>query len=211
LAQRLTDPHPSPSLATATKKRSAKLHLPDSKRGLRSPALRARPRFPSQAGTSCEAGASTARTRDGQPSPSGVHAGVGFGESGGVDAGLSLREPPSGPSTRFPRLRKRPHRESALTAPRPSKARNVPARSYSGSKARPAQPTVPLAHWQSLASQVPKPPGSHPGSLLHFTSAHPPCSRKGPHLPACRHKCPRRVKRETTNSRFSLGRDLAKI
>ena len=33
-------------------------------------------------------------------------------------------------------------------------------------------------------------------------SAHPPCSRKGPLLPACGLKCPRRVKRETTNSRF---------
>lgn len=32
--------------------------------------------------------------------------------------------------------------------------------------------------------------------------AHPPCSRKGPLLPACGLKRPRRVKRETTNSRF---------
>jgi hypothetical protein len=36
----------------------------------------------------------------------------------------------------------------------------------------------------------------------HLVSAHPPCSRKGPLLPACGLKCPRRVKRETTNSRF---------
>ena len=33
-------------------------------------------------------------------------------------------------------------------------------------------------------------------------SAHPPCSRKGPLLLACGLKSPRRVKRETTNSRF---------
>ena len=42
-------------------------------------------------------------------------------------------------------------------------------------------------------------------------SAHPPCSRKGPLLPACGLKCPRRVKRETTNSRFSFSGDLADI
>lgn len=71
LAQRLSSPHPSASLATASKA-PCKALFPDSSR-FPSPASRARPRFPSQAGTSCEAGASTARTRDGQPSPSGNH------------------------------------------------------------------------------------------------------------------------------------------
>lgn len=69
--KRLSSPHPSASLATASKA-LCKALLPDSSR-FPSPASRARPRFPSQAGTSCKAGASTARTRDGQPSPSGNH------------------------------------------------------------------------------------------------------------------------------------------
>lgn len=42
-------------------------------------------------------------------------------------------------------------------------------------------------------------------------SAHPPCSRKGPLLPACGLKSPRRVKRETTNSRFCVLVDSAII
>ena len=50
-----------------------------------------------------------------------------------------------------------------------------------------------------------------PRSALHLVSAHPPCSRKGPHLPACGLKCPRRVKRETTNSRFCVFVDSDRI
>jgi hypothetical protein len=46
---------------------------------------------------------------------------------------------------------------------------------------------------------------------LHLVSAHPPCSRKGPLLPAFGPKCPTRVKRETTNSRFSFRGDFAKF
>lgn len=42
-------------------------------------------------------------------------------------------------------------------------------------------------------------------------SVHPPCSRKGPFLPACGLKSPRRVKRETTNSRFFVLRGLSQI
>ena len=45
------------------------------------------------------------------------------------------------------------------------------------------------------------PPSSGP-KVQHPRSAHPPCSRKGPLLPARGLKSPRRVKRETTNSRF---------
>ena len=56
-------------------------------------------------------------------------------------------------------------------------------------------------HLNPVPSQVPS-AEQHPRSPEHPVSAHPPCSRKGPLLQACGLKRPRRVKRETTNSRF---------
>ena len=55
------------------------------------------------------------------------------------------------------------------------------------------------------------PQANHPWKPLHLVGAHPPCSRKGPHLPACGLKRPRRVKREATNSRFCGFSDSVKI
>jgi hypothetical protein len=73
------------------KKRPARLP-PGSKAGLCSPAPKSQAAIPSQAGTSCKAGASTARSRHGQPSPSGIR-----GQRrhlSGVDTSF-----PGGPST----------------------------------------------------------------------------------------------------------------
>ena len=83
-----SDPHPSASNAGSD--RGTLQSVPSgSKRVSIAPApYRARPQFPSQAGTSCEAGASTARTWDGQPSPKRFWARVRRHGQGGVDVGL---------------------------------------------------------------------------------------------------------------------------
>ena len=63
----------------------------------------------------------------------------------------------------------------------------------------------PIQHHNPSPHQ---PPDQTPLVGSHLVSVHPPCSRKGPLLPACGLKCPRRVKRETTNSRFCVLRGL---
>ena len=71
-----------------------------------------------------------------------------------------------------------------------------------------------LNHHSHLATAHPPaavPGNRHPLSGLHLVGACPPCSRKGPLLPACRLKSPWRVKREATNSRFAVVRDSDKI
>ena len=81
---------------------------------------------------------------------------------------------------------------------RESSRRPVSARAESKAIA-PSQP--PLTLGCSHTPQLPT-PRQTPLSGLHLVGAHPPCSRKGPLLPACGLKCPWRVKREATNSRF---------
>jgi hypothetical protein len=55
----------------------------------------------------------------------------------------------------------------------------------------------------------PRPPRTrHPRIALHPVGAHPPCSRKGPLLPAGSLNCHSGVKRETTNSRFFIWEGL---
>jgi hypothetical protein len=176
----------------------------------------ARPHFPSQAGTSCMAGASTTRTWDGQPSPSGICRRQGTLLSG-VDAG-----PPGGPSTQtFPQHPSgiRPHKDHATSeaserhaGPALAKSKDEPrltlARSQGANPTRHllttgTPPTLNLAR-SPLQTR-------HPRSAHTLASAHPPCSRKGPLLSASGLKCPRRVKRETTNSRFSALWGLCQI
>jgi len=76
-------------------RRSAKLTLPGSSGVLFIVThLESQATIPSQAGTSCKAGASTARPRDGQPSPQAASAGARSEHRGGVYVGH-----PDGPST----------------------------------------------------------------------------------------------------------------
>ncbi len=162
---------------------------------------------PSQAGTSCTAGASTTRTRDGQPSPSGF---VSFDRATLGASRRSRHRSPGGPSTHFVPTH-RPARVVRLLATGRSLQGRGPFRApQSGVEGlSPSSPTtLPLG---SVAPPQPQPSPSRLttlGVLLHFASAHPPCSRKGPLLPACGLKRPRRVKRETTNSRFCVFRGL---
>ena len=161
---------------------------------------RARPWIPSQAGTSCKAGASTARSRDGQPSPSGIR---GQREP----PRRSRRRFPSGPSTQALPPSPVGHRPSRLLA---LQGGGGPARSGSlriglshalaESKADP--PSQPPLALDRRTPPKPAAPRQTPLSGSHLVGAHPPCSRKGPLLPACGPKSPWRVKREATNSRF---------
>ena len=74
-----------------------------------------------------------------------------------------------------------------------------------------ARPSRRLATHSTLQPKSHQPPDQTPLVGSHLVSVHPPCSRKGPLLPACGLKCPRRVKRETTNSRFCVLRGLGEI
>jgi hypothetical protein len=118
----------------------------------------------------------------------------------GVDAGFpavpALGQFPDHPSGIHP------HDRSLQGRSGPARGRRL--------EARPS----PLAQSQRLARRFnrhshlatahpPAPiPRQTPLSGSHLVGAHPPCSRKGPLLPACGLKCPWRVKREATNSRF---------
>lgn len=161
-------------------------------------------KFPSQAGTSCEAGTSTARTWDGQPSPSGVAPGARACSDRAESTPVSRRS--QHPNDHLKRRARRAF--GTYSAARPASEPHsapagiaAPARltlTRSQEPERAPQPQAPQPIRQaSLCRQNPT-----PLDCSHLVSAHPPCSRKGPLLPACGLKCPRRVKRETTNSRF---------
>jgi len=118
-----------------------------SKAGLRSPAHKSQAAIPSQAGTSCEAGASTARSRDGQPSPSGIR-GQWAKRTGGVDTSFlavpAPRRIPSNPSGIHPHN----HTPSRQQQPSSQQETSVqPVLTLSRSR-RPVQPSQPsLALW----------------------------------------------------------------
>ena len=135
-------------------------------------------------------------------------------QQGGVDAGL-----PTVPAPMKLPLPQDARRASALTASRSryqrirEQARNQsrrtrrlsPSHAFAESRAQASQSTAGLQSSRvpsQLSPNPNRPPDQTPLDCLHLVSAHPPCSRKGPLLPACGLKCPRRVKRETTNSRF---------
>ena len=135
-------------------------------------------------------------------------------QQGGVDAGL-----PTVPAPMKLPLPQDARRASALTASRSryqrirEQARNQsrrtrrlsPSHAFAESRAQASQSTAGLQSSRvpsQLSPNPNQPPDQTPLDCLHLVSAHPPCSRKGPLLPACGLKCPRRVKRETTNSRF---------
>ena len=99
--------------------------------------------------------------------------------------------PPSGKEHQAPERRRRGR--SQRKSPRGNKRSQHPPTAH---------------HLNPVPSQVPS-AEQHPRSPEHPVSAHPPCSRKGPLLQACGLKRPRRVKRETTNSRFCGFVDLA--
>lgn len=170
------------------------------------PRTKARPQFPSQAGTSCEAGPSTARTRDGQPSPKQQHPSTSTDDRGGVDASqVFRRQAVPAPPNALPA----PGSGSALRVTRRLQGRSSPHKRIGST--RPARKGRPISSTERSLTTVADPPAAvpldqHPRSPLHSVSAHPPCSRKGPLLPACGLKRPRRVKRETTNSRFFVLR-----
>jgi hypothetical protein len=112
--------------------------------------------IPSQAGTSCKAGASTARSRDGQPSPSGIRGqrSLAEAESTSVKTG--------GPST--------PHASPSPVGHQPSrtaafKAQTTPARVRLLSRAGPtslSQSQGPSPIRQPLTHDRPHPPAAAP-------------------------------------------------
>ena len=135
-------------------------------------------------------------------------------QQGGVDAGL-----PTVPAPRicpFPKtpVGHRPSRPARVgtrgsekqTPKQPRRTRRIgPSHAFAESRAQASQSTAGLQSSRvpsQLSPNPNQPPDQTPLDCLHLVSAHPPCSRKGPLLPACGLKCPRRVKRETTNSRF---------
>lgn len=157
--------------------------------------------IPSQAGTSCQAGASTARSRDGQPSPSGNSGQTGDARAESTPVSRRSQHPdkpprsPVGhpPSRPEPSRWKQPSSQQETLEP-------APTSTFAESKASPAISTATRT-WPP--SHPPAPiPRQTPLSGSHLVSAHPPCSRKGPLLPACSLKRPWRVKREATNSLF---------
>lgn len=153
---------------------------------------------------------------------------------GSESTGRSRRQSPSGPST--PKVTTSPKHPTGIgphgrqgsgsrgsgRASRPQSRgirRPSPSHAFAESRAQPSDSTAgpqpsrfPVS---TLFSTKPhQPPDQTPLDCSHLVSAHPPCSRKGPLLPACGLKCPRRVKRETTNSRFfcalrGLGQNFA--
>jgi hypothetical protein len=179
--------------------KSALRDFPQAPTGIRSPP-QSQAAIPSQASTSCEAGASTARSQDGQPSPSGNSERRKTPER-------SRRRFPSGPSTQTvpPSTR----RASTLTTKAfKAEATQLTAGVLGSARLRAftqsQRPTRRLNRHSHLVTAHPPAPAPRqtPLSSSHLVGAHPPCSRKGPLLPACGPKCPWRVKREATNSRF---------
>lgn len=130
---------------------------------------------------------------------------------GGVDAGFPAvpapRRVPASPVGR------QPSRPPALQGGRPAQLAAGVLESARLMLSQSQRPTHRLNRHSHLTVPRPpsqQPPGQTPLSGSHLVGAHPPCSRKGPLLPACGPKSPWRVKREATNSRFCGLRDLAK-
>lgn len=122
-----------------------------------------------------------------------------------TSSGRSRRRSPGGPSTQSdPFVRAcsgtRPPDGSPQHPQQPSRQRESRARPVSrfrGVKGRPVSPPRARPPQASRTTANPPKTGTLGGLVLY-----PPCSRKGPLLATCRLKSPRRVKRETTNSRF---------
>ena len=176
---------------------------------------------PSQAGTSCTAGPSTARSRDGQPSPKRHPQAPGTEQPGRSLRRSSRRsQHPRSPPFRAPRKTRNTHGSGIGPHGIGPQAEQVPHRSHRESRVGPSHtrqwsrgPTRLTVTTGTTVARLSSfnPQANHPWKPLHLVGAHPPCSRKGPHLPACGLKRPRRVKREATNSRFCGFSDSVKI
>jgi hypothetical protein len=217
LAHRQSDPHPSASIAESV--RGALQSLYQAPAGFTSP-------------TQIEPGhislpkrahpARQAHQPLGPETASRPQAGLLMPGGGAESTGRSRHQYPGGPST----LKRHPppqitRRASALTAggvgirgwpptPGGQSRRNrgpSPSSRFRGVKAQTRNSTAEprrtgFAYRFNSSPKSHQPPDQTPLDCSHLVSAHPPCSRKGPLLPARGQKCPRRVKRETTNSRF---------
>ena len=168
-------------------------------RDFKAPTLRARPQNPFPSGHILQ-GRRINRSVPGRPAVPKRHrrASVMF-------VGRSQRRSPSGPSTPnhgspYPRRGASPHNRQPS---RRQLHRRPDRESVSKPEGRTTSSTVRFCPHQSLHPPAAVPRLATLGVALHLVSAHPPCSRKGPLLPTCGSKRPRRVKRETTNSRFS--------
>ena len=138
---------------------------------------------------------------------------------GTAQPGRSRRRSPDGPSTQVAPKARNTHGSGVGPHGVGPKAEQVPHRSLRESRAArltrqwsqgPTRLTVTTSATVAHLSGF-NPQADHPWKPLHLVGAHPPCSRKGPHLPACGLKRPRRVKREATNSRFCGFSDSVKI
>jgi hypothetical protein len=135
LARGRSDPHPSTRTAGASKALCGRtLQARCETRVAKEPGHK----FPSQAGTSCEAGTSTARTWDGQPSPSGVAPGARQ-----AAIGRSLRRSPGGPSTLTSPLASRPsgvrnlqRRKASVRAAKRARRSRGPGPSHASAESR---------------------------------------------------------------------------
>ena len=212
MAQRQASPHPSASLATASKALCV-ADFPGSS-GLRFTPLQEPGHDPIPSGHILQG----RRINRSDPRRPAVPKRVKLG-NGSEATGRSRRRSPDGPSTHeaAPSPRRPsgigPHGqpESVPEDPRadPKQSRRTrrlsPSHAFAESRAQASQSTAGLQSSRvpsQLSPNPNQPPDQTPLDCLHLVSAHPPCSRKGPLLPACGLKCPRRVKRETTNSRF---------
>ena len=159
-------------------------------------------------GTSCEAGASTTRTQDGQPSPkqnlrrfaAAFRAESTPGHANPVvPAPIRTPEKPQKRQASFtqqsPETKASGAKRGGSQEPTPRLTRSLNAESRKVDPSHP--PLTRTPHVPATAQQKTDTLGS-----LAPLDACPPCSRKGPFLATCGLKRPRRVKRETTNSRF---------
>jgi len=128
--------------------------------GATKPRSKSQAAIPSQAGTSCQAGASTARSRDGQPSPKSNCGQRGQAQAESTPVSRRSQHPsqthhrPSGthPHGHKPSRRRRPssRRESSVQ----------PVSRFRGVKGRPSVSTATRT-WPSHTPQL-QPPGRHP-------------------------------------------------
>jgi hypothetical protein len=179
LAHWLSGPHPSTSLARASKV-LCKAELPGSTVGYFHVTHYLKPGhiFPSQAGTSCVAGASTARTWDGQPSPSGIHGHRGK-RTGGVDAGHFPAVP--APKT-FPKdppgIRPPDHstlKATGNTRPSPAKQESKVDPTHTSAESRAVPTRCSLGSYLGIAHHLParSPTNRHPRSACTLCKCSP--------------------------------------